>query len=111
MNNEMIDDARAALGSIPVFDGIDPQSAVIQKLGGLTNLVFRVSGGNNEWCLRLPGKGTEEYIDRANEAQAASEMHRIRSTRPKGQTWYSRPPEQTNSNSPFLRRASVGQPW
>jgi thiamine kinase-like enzyme len=37
-------------------------------LGGLTNRVFRLGGA----VLRLPGAGTEEYIDRANEAAAAS---------------------------------------
>lgn len=43
-----------------------------ERLGGLTNLVFRVGG----YCLRLPGRGTEEYIDRANEAVAAAEAAR-----------------------------------
>ena len=46
-----------------------------------------------------------------NPAQAWSSLDRINSTRPNGHTWDSRPPEQTTSNSPFLRRASVGQPW
>jgi hypothetical protein len=36
-------------------------------MGGLTNAVFRAGDA----VLRLPGKGTEEYIDRANEAAAA----------------------------------------
>jgi thiamine kinase-like enzyme len=40
-----------------------------ERLGGLTNLVFRIG----DHCLRLPGRGTEEYIDRANEAVAAHE--------------------------------------
>jgi thiamine kinase-like enzyme len=43
-----------------------------QRLGGLTNLVFKVG----TYCLRIPGKGTEEYIDRANEAVAAREAAR-----------------------------------
>ena len=42
-------------------------SGPLQRLGGLTNIVFRA--GN--FCVRIPGKGTEEYIDRANEAGAA----------------------------------------
>lgn len=116
MNNEMIDDARAALGSIPVFDGIDPQSAVIQKLGGLTNLVFRVSGGNNEWCLRLPGKGTEEYIDRANEAQAASEAARagvspeVLYANPENGIMVTRFIEGTATMTPELFASRVGTP-
>ena len=36
-------------------------------MGGLTNRVYRLG----EFCLRIPGKGTEEYISRANEAVAA----------------------------------------
>jgi len=44
-------------------------SGPIERLGGLTNLVFRTG----DMCLRIPGEGTEEYIDRANEAVAARE--------------------------------------
>ncbi|TIX36444.1 MAG: LPS biosynthesis choline kinase, partial [Mesorhizobium sp.] len=41
----------------------------LERLGGLTNLVYRAG----DLCLRIPGKGTEEYINRANEAVAARE--------------------------------------
>ena len=68
-----IDDARRALLAIPAYAGW--QDAAIARLGGLTNRVFRV-GGPQTLCLRLPGKGTEEYINRANEAQAAREAAR-----------------------------------
>ncbi|MGB3502734.1 MAG: phosphotransferase family protein [Mesorhizobium sp.] len=61
-----IADARAALALIPELAGY---SGTVERLGGLTNRVFRVGDA----CLRLPGKGTEEYIDRANEAVAARE--------------------------------------
>ena len=63
-----IDDARIALLAIPQFAGWT--DAAITRLGGLTNRVFRVAGPRS-LCLRLPGTGTEEYINRANEAQAA----------------------------------------
>ncbi|CAN5401640.1 phosphotransferase family protein [soil metagenome] len=53
-----------------------PADAEITRLGGLTNLVFRVDAGPDLLCLRLPGKGTEEYINRRNEAQAAREAAR-----------------------------------
>lgn len=56
--------ARAALRTIPALAGY---SGPIVRLGGLTNLVFRA----DDVCLRIPGKGTEEYIDRRNEAVAA----------------------------------------
>ena len=56
--------AREAIAGIPLLAGAAPV-----RLGGLTNLVFRVG----DYCLRIPGKGTEEYINRANEAVAARE--------------------------------------
>lgn len=71
MNDAAIDRARQALAGIGELAGIDPQTAAITRLGGLTNLVFRVAANGDVWCLRLPGEGTEEYIDRANEAVAA----------------------------------------
>lgn len=38
-----------------------------ERLGGLTNRVYRLGAH----VLRLPGRGTEDYIDRTNEAVAA----------------------------------------
>ncbi|RUW62691.1 phosphotransferase family protein [Mesorhizobium sp. M7A.F.Ca.US.008.03.1.1] len=60
------DEARAALDAIPMLAGY---SGPLERLGGLTNLVFKAG----DFCLRIPGKGTEEYINRANEAVAARE--------------------------------------
>ncbi|PAQ08654.1 phosphotransferase family protein [Mesorhizobium temperatum] len=60
------EEARAALAAIPVLAGYE---GPLERLGGLTNLVFRAG----DVCLRIPGKGTEEYINRANEAVAARE--------------------------------------
>jgi thiamine kinase-like enzyme len=60
------DEARAALDAIPMLAGY---TGSLERLGGLTNLVFKAG----EFCLRIPGKGTEEYINRANEAVAARE--------------------------------------
>ena len=60
------DEARATLAAIPALAGYD---GPLERLGGMTNLVFRAG----DICLRIPGKGTEEYINRANEAVAASE--------------------------------------
>jgi thiamine kinase-like enzyme len=58
------EEARAALASIPELGCF---TGPIERLGGLTNRVYRAG----DICLRIPGKGTEEYIDRANEAVAA----------------------------------------
>ena len=64
MNDD--DDVRAAAAAIPMLAGYD---GPVDRLGGLTNRVYRL--GNH--CLRIPGKGTAEYINRANEAVAARE--------------------------------------
>ena len=63
-------EARNAMAKIPLLDAYD---GPVERLGGLTNLVFHIGS----WCLRVPGKGTEEYIDRANEAVAAKEAARV----------------------------------
>jgi thiamine kinase-like enzyme len=60
-----LDEARQVIAGIPLL----ANAGEPQRLGGLTNLVFRVG----DYCLRIPGKGTEEYIDRANEAVATKE--------------------------------------
>lgn len=62
-------EVRATIGSIPALSGYNGH---IERLGGLTNRVYRL----NDFCLRLPGKGTDAYIDRANEAVAAAEAAR-----------------------------------
>lgn len=61
--SEEIEQARAALNDIPGIGGVGGVGE-ITRLGGLTNLVYRVESGQGPLCLRLPGKGTEEYIDR-----------------------------------------------
>jgi thiamine kinase-like enzyme len=58
--------ARQAMAAIPQVKDFSGQ---VERLGGLTNLVFKAG----DFCLRIPGKGTEEYINRANEAVAARE--------------------------------------
>jgi thiamine kinase-like enzyme len=57
-------EARKVMAGNPVLAGY---SGPLERMGGLTNAVFRAGDA----VLRLPGKGTEEYIDRANEAAAA----------------------------------------
>jgi len=60
----MTDDISALAKQIPALQGIDAEPV---RLGGLTNRVYRYG----PLCIRFPGEGTEEYIDRANEAEAA----------------------------------------
>ncbi len=66
-----IDQARDALGRLPQFQDVDRETAAIERLGGLTNLVFRVDAGGESYCLRIAGQGTEAYIDRKVEAHNA----------------------------------------
>ncbi len=55
---------RAALKDVPALANyLGP----VERLGGLTNKVYRIGGH----VLRIPGKGTEEYINRENEAVSA----------------------------------------
>jgi len=61
----------AVLTAIPGFEGLAVDAGSIARLGGLTNLVFRIDHGSERYVLRLPGKGTEEYIDRAVEIHNA----------------------------------------
>jgi thiamine kinase-like enzyme len=65
---------QSALEAIPPFAKLKPADYKATRLGGLTNLVFKletVRDGN--LILRVPGQGTSEYIDRA------VEMHNARS--------------------------------
>ena len=69
--------ARATLGKIDFFRSERPGESAITRLGGLTNLVFRVDCNGDSYVLRLPGKGTEDYIDRSFEAVAVREAARV----------------------------------
>lgn len=65
-------DEREALDTLAGLGlGIDLTGAEVQRLGGLTNRVFRISAAGRHLCIRLPGAGTEEYINRGNEAAMA----------------------------------------
>jgi thiamine kinase-like enzyme len=72
MSEEGVAEARACLARMPQLG----QVTGVTRLGGLTNKVFRVDCAAGAICLRLPGKGTEAYINRADEAQAAWETAR-----------------------------------
>lgn len=65
MNN-----ARKQLSRIPMFVGHE-DDATIERLGGLTNLVYRIGFNNESYILRIAGEGTEDYIDRVVEGHNA----------------------------------------
>jgi len=63
-DDEMPDDIRAFAARIPLLAGYD---GPVTRLGGLTNRVYQLG----EHILRIPGAGTETYINRADETVAA----------------------------------------
>jgi len=60
-----------ALVQVPRLAGLRPADYALQRLGGLTNLVYRVTLSDEVLILRLPGAGTGEYIDRKVELHNA----------------------------------------
>ena len=69
--NADFDDARRALERLGFYSAEQLGGVEIERLGGLTNRVFMVSGPRGRHVLRIPGKGTETYINRRVEAVAA----------------------------------------
>jgi len=68
---EELEQVHQVLTQIPGFEKLQPGSYQVERLGGLTNLVFRIDSGADRYVLRIPGKGTEEYIDRKVEMHNA----------------------------------------
>jgi thiamine kinase-like enzyme len=63
-----IDLARKRLASLPGFGADAARTAEITRLAGMTNLVFKVEAEGRNLLFRLPGAGTETYINRKVEA-------------------------------------------
>jgi len=59
------------LERIPGFETLQQGAYGVERLGGLTNLVYRIDLGERRYVLRIPGKGTEAYIDRKVEMHNA----------------------------------------
>ena len=72
MSDDHLARVQAALAAIPGFGALAPGGYRVTRLGGLTNLVFRIGIDGGPYVLRLPGKGTEDYIDRKVEAHNAA---------------------------------------
>jgi|EP01047_Picozoa_sp_COSAG01_P075456 thiamine kinase-like enzyme len=69
----------AVLPTVPKLAPIAREDLEITRLGGLTNIVFRVvlpegaaADSPPVLCLRCPGPGTESYINRAEERVSAA---------------------------------------
>ena len=67
----MDEKVRVVLNRIPLLEGLVPGSMTCTRLGGLTNLVYRLDVGAERYVLRIPGEGTEDYIDRKVEGRNA----------------------------------------
>ncbi|MGY6707584.1 MAG: choline/ethanolamine kinase family protein, partial [Rhizobiaceae bacterium] len=69
-------EAVEALRKIPGYEKASPKS--VERLGGMTNRVYRIAldEAHGELVLRIPGEGTEEYIDRKVEAHNSLAAHR-----------------------------------
>ena len=60
-----------AIARVPHLRGSDVDALQPVRLGGLTNVVYHVKKRGEDFVLRIPGKGTESYIDRKVEAHNA----------------------------------------
>ena len=65
----MDENVKAALQRISILKGKDDLK--VTRLGGMTNLVYHIEDGSDDYVLRIPGEGTEDYIDRQVEAHNA----------------------------------------
>ncbi len=66
-----LDGVYTALARLPFFEGVPREDVRLEPLGSLTNTSYRVTVDGEDYMLRLPGKGTGEYIDRASEEHNA----------------------------------------
>lgn len=64
-------EVEAALARIPDLASYPREAVTWERLGGLTNRVYKVTVGNTAYVLRIAGEGTSEYIDRKVEAHNA----------------------------------------
>jgi thiamine kinase-like enzyme len=65
-------DLAAAIARIPVLARVLAGEMAITPLPGLTNRNYKVTVAGQSYVLRLPGVGTEKYIDREAEAHDAA---------------------------------------
>jgi len=62
----------AAISRIPLLAQVLVSDLAVDPLPGLTNRNFKITTPGGNYVLRLPGAGTEKYIDRAAEAHDAA---------------------------------------
>ena len=66
----------SALRNVPAYETVKVNDCKITRLGGMTNLVHLVETKNINVIVRIPGEGTEDYINRATELSNAKSAWR-----------------------------------
>lgn len=62
----------SALARVPLFRDLRREVVKLERLGGgLTNVSYKVTTGGGAYVLRVAGKSTADYVDRAAEAHNA----------------------------------------
>jgi len=69
-----LDGVSSALARIPTFRDVRPEAVELEPLASLTNSTYKVIANGLAYTLRLPGKDTYEYVDRAAEEHNARIM-------------------------------------
>jgi thiamine kinase-like enzyme len=69
-----LDRIYSALARIPTFRDVPPEAVELEPLSSLTNATYKVIANGLAYTLRLPGKDTYEYVDRAAEEHNARIM-------------------------------------
>jgi thiamine kinase-like enzyme len=69
-----LDGVYSALARIPLFKGVRREAVELEPLSSLTNATYKVIANSLAYTLRLPGKDTYEYVDRAAEEHNARIM-------------------------------------
>ena len=72
MSEKVPADLAAAIVQIPALSRMPGSELAIEPLPGLTNRNYKITTGSGSFVLRLPGPGTEMYIDRGAEAHDAA---------------------------------------
>jgi thiamine kinase-like enzyme len=70
--NEKSEAVLSVLRNAPGFEKISEDVSKVTRLGGLTNRVYHVETPKARVIVRIPGEGTEDYIDRSVEVANAN---------------------------------------
>lgn len=113
---EIPNPVHAALVDLPHLSHLRKDDYSVTRLGGLTNLVYRVQTKDEILIVRLPGEGTGAYIDRAAELHNAHAAARagvsaaIIQADPKSGVMISRCIENVETMTPGLFKSRAGAP-